>query len=243
MQSAVPHHVAIIMDGNGRWATARGLTRTEGHRQGAEAVGRAVGAARDMGVGIVTLFSFSSENWLRPQGEIDDLMNLLRFYLKKETAEMHKQGARLRVIGDRARLPADIVQLIEQAESITQDNTAITVVLALSYGGRHDILQAAKELARLAAAKEIDPDKTGEEAFAGLLMTRGIPDPDLVIRTSGERRVSNFLLWQMAYAEIFFTQTLWPDFSKKDMEEAIAFYASRDRRFGALPQKAKAGEG
>jgi undecaprenyl diphosphate synthase len=156
---------------------------------------------------------------------------------------MHKQGACLRVIGDRARLPADIVALIEQAENITRDNSAITVVLALSYGGRHDILQAAKELARLAAEKSIDLDKISEESFAGLLMTRGIPDPDLVIRTSGEHRVSNFLMWQMAYAEIFFTRTLWPDFSKKDMEEAVAFYASRDRRFGGLPQQAKAGEG
>lgn len=230
----IPKHIAIIMDGNGRWATARGLSRTEGHKKGAEAAQRAVEAARDMGVEFLTLFSFSSENWNRPSEEVADLMNLLRFYLRKETAEMHKSGARLLVIGDRVRLPADIVQLIDNAEEVTRDNRKITVVIALSYGGRNDILCAAKELARLARDGKVDIEKIDEDFFSEFLMTKGIPDPDLMIRTSGESRISNFLMWQLAYAELYFTNTLWPDFSKKDMEEAIAFYAGRERRFGGL---------
>lgn len=234
----VPRHVAIIMDGNGRWATMRGLSRTEGHRKGAEAAQRAVEAARDLGVSYVTLFSFSSENWSRPESEISDLMNLMRFYLKKETAEMHKSGARLRVIGDRTRLPEDIVKLIENAETVTKDNTKITVVIALSYGGRQDIAYAARELARKAKAGDIDPGDINENIFAQHLMTHDIPDPDLMIRSSGESRISNFLMWQLAYAELFFTQTLWPDFSKKDMQEAIAFFAGRERRYGGIPGKA-----
>lgn len=230
----IPRHIAIIMDGNGRWATARGLSRTEGHKKGAEAAQQAVEAARDLGVEFLTLFSFSSENWNRPSDEVADLMNLLRFYLRKETAEMHKSGARLLVIGDRVRLPDDIVKLIENAEEITRDNRKITVIIALSYGGRHDIVFAAKELARLAKADQVDIEKIDEDFFSQFLMTKGIPDPDLMIRTSGESRISNFLMWQLAYAELFFTHTLWPDFSKRDMEEAIAFYAGRDRRFGGL---------
>ena len=193
----IPRHIAIIMDGNGRWASARGLGRTEGHRKGAEAALRAVEAARDAGVEYVTLFSFSSENWNRPQNEISDLMNLLRLYLKKETAELHKSGARLRVIGDRARLPDDIVKLIEHAEDITKDNRKITVIIALSYGGQQDIVFAARELARRAAAGEIAPDAIDEKMLAGCLMTRDIPAPDLMIRTSGEYRLSNFLMWQL----------------------------------------------
>ena len=226
------------MDGNGRWATARGLSRTEGHKKGADAAQRAIEAARDLGVKYFTMFSFSSENWNRPAGEVSDLMNLLRFYLKKETAEMHKSGARLMVIGDRVRLPDDIVKLIEHAEDVTKDNRQITVIIALSYGGRHDIVFAAKELARLAKADKIDIEKIDEDFFSQFLMTKGIPDPDLMIRTSGESRISNFLMWQLAYAELYFTNTLWPDFTKKDMEEAIAFYAGRDRRYGGLSNRA-----
>jgi undecaprenyl diphosphate synthase len=232
----VPGHVAIIMDGNGRWATARGLSRTEGHRKGAEAARAAVEAAKDFGVSFVTLFAFSSENWNRPADEVADLMGLLGYYLKKETAELHKTGARLLVIGDRGRLPIDIVKLIENAESLTRNNSKITVVLALSYGGRQDILFAARELARKARAGEIDPEKMDEDSFSHYLMTDGIPDPDLMIRTSGESRISNFLMWQLAYAELYFTDTLWPDFSKKEMEKAIAFYNSRDRRYGGISQ-------
>lgn len=222
------------MDGNGRWATSRGLSRTEGHRKGADAAQRAVEAARDLGVKYVTLFSFSSENWNRPAAEIDDLMNLMRFYLKRETAEMHKSGARLLVIGDRSRLSSDIVKLIENAETVTKDNSKITVVIALSYGGRQDIAFAARQLAKMVRDGEMEIDEIDEASFPKFLMTSDIPDPDLMIRTSGESRISNFLMWQLAYAELFFTNTLWPDFSKADMEEAIAFFAGRDRRFGGL---------
>jgi undecaprenyl diphosphate synthase len=238
MTPSVPRHIAIIMDGNGRWAKARGLGRGEGHREGAKAALRAVEAARDLGVEYVTLFSFSSENWNRPESEISDLMNLLRVYLRKETAELHKSGARLLVIGDRARLPEDIVKLIDNAENITRDNTRITVVIALSYGGRQDIVFAARELARRAKEGTVNVDGITEESFAPFLMTAGIPDPDMIVRTSGEKRISNFLLWQMAYAELFFTDTLWPDFSKQDMEAAITFYNGRERRYGGLPERA-----
>ncbi len=231
-----PGHVAVIMDGNGRWATARGLSRTEGHRKGAEAARLAVETAKEMGIPYLTLFAFSSENWNRPTDEVSDLMNLLRYYLKKETAELHKSGARILVIGDRERLPVDIVKLIENAETLTHANEKITAVLALSYGGRQDILFAAKELARQAKAGAVDLDKIDEDIFSQYLMTKGIPDPDLMIRTSGESRISNFLMWQLAYAELYFTETLWPDFSKKDLEEAVAFFNSRDRRYGGISQ-------
>ena len=234
----IPQHVAIIMDGNGRWAESRGLSRAEGHRKGAEAAQRAVETARDLGIRYLTLFSFSSENWNRPAHEVDDLMNLLRIYLRKETGEMHKNGAKLLVIGDRARLPEDIVRLIENAEKTTAENTRITVIIALSYGGRQDILFAARELARLAKADKIDLDKIDENVFSAMLMTRGIPDPDLMIRTSGEFRISNFLMWQLTYSELFFTPTLWPDFGAKDMQDALTFFNGRDRRFGGHSKKA-----
>ncbi len=232
----MPAHVAIIMDGNGRWATARGLTRTEGHRKGAEAARHVVEAAGELGIRYLTLFAFSSENWNRPADEVSDLMNLLRYYLKKETAELHKNGAQIRVIGDRTALPHDIAKLIDNAENLTRDNMKITVVLALNYGGRQDIIFAAKQLAKQVQAGEADLAQIDENSFSGYLMTGDMPDPDLMIRTSGESRISNFLLWQMAYAELYFTDTLWPDFSKKDLEQAIAFFSSRDRRYGGLSQ-------
>ena len=228
----ITQHIAIVMDGNGRWAESRGIPRAEGHRRGAEAAQKVVQLAQERGVKYLTLFTFSSENWSRPASEIDDLMNLLRYYLKKETAEMHKQGARLKVIGDRGRLADDVVRLIENAESVTRDNTAITVQIALSYGGRQDILFAAKALAQKAMIGQADIEAQTEESFAQLLMTDGVPDPDLMIRTSGEKRISNFMIWQLAYAELFFTDTLWPDFAAKDIDEALAFYAGRERRFG-----------
>ena len=231
---SLPRHVAIIMDGNGRWATARGLSRTEGHRRGAEAARKAVEAARDLGIEYLTLFSFSSENWNRPADEISDLMSLLRFHLQKETAELHKTGARLKVIGDRTRLPTDIVKLIDNAENVTKDNTGITVVIALSYGGRQDIVHAARSLAQRSVSGEIKPADIDGMVFTQNLMTADIPDPDLMIRTSGEKRISNFLMWQLAYAELFFTDTLWPDFDRKDMEAALDFYTRRDRRYGGI---------
>ncbi|MBP7722071.1 MAG: isoprenyl transferase [Alphaproteobacteria bacterium] len=232
-----PKHIAIIMDGNGRWANRRGLPRTAGHKQGAEAARRVVKNAAEMGVEFVTLFGFSSENWSRPESEIKELMSLLRYYLRSETAELHKSGARLRVIGNRAELDDDIIQLIENAEDLTKDNDKITLVIALNYGGRHDILQAAQRLAEKAVTEARVPDmKVIEKEFPGFLMTAGIPEPDLLIRTSGEQRISNFLLWQCAYSELVFTDTLWPDFDREDLEQALQDYARRERRFGAIKQ-------
>lgn len=228
-----PKHVAIIMDGNGRWASQRGLPRTAGHKQGAEAARQVVKAATELGIEFITLFGFSSENWSRPESEISDLMNLLRFYLRSETAELHKNGARLRVIGDRDRLDNDIVRMIDHAESLTEDNESITVVIALNYGGRNDILHAVRRLHNAHLGEKLALE-TIEAQFPGFLMTQGIPDPDLLVRTSGEQRISNFLLWQCAYSELFFTETLWPDFCKSDLEEAMQAYAGRERRFGAL---------
>jgi undecaprenyl diphosphate synthase len=223
-------HVAIIMDGNGRWANARRLPRTAGHKQGAEAARRVVKSAAKLGVTHLTLFGFSSENWSRPASEIKDLMGLLRFYLRSETAELHKNNAALKVIGSRAELDKDIVKLVDQAQELTKNNTGITVIIALNYGGRNDILQAAK-----AAAQASDADF--EAAFESNLMTVGIPDPDILIRTSGEQRISNFLLWQCAYSEFVFTDTLWPDFGEKDLAAALEEYAGRDRRYGGLGGK------
>ena len=230
-----PRHVAIIMDGNGRWAKARGLPRTMGHRAGAEAVKRTVRAAAELGVGYLTLFGFSSENWGRPADEINELMRLLRMYLRSETAELHRNNIRLKVIGNREQLERDIVELIENAERITANNDAITVVIALNYGGRHDIMQAASAWAGMCREKGLEPSlEAAEEYFPSFLTTEGIPDPGILIRTSGEQRISNFLLWQSAYAEFFFTPTLWPDFSKSDLEAALKDYSSRERRYGAL---------
>jgi undecaprenyl diphosphate synthase len=230
---AVPRHVAIIMDGNGRWAKARGLPRAAGHREGAEALRRIVRAAAEFGADYLTVFGFSSENWKRPAAEIDDLMALLRFYLRSEIAELHRNGVRIRVIGDRQRLARDIVALIDEAEQRTRDNARLNLTVALSYGGRAEIALAARRLAEDARAGRIDPAVIDEAAFARHLLTAGIPDPDLVIRTSGEMRISNFLLWQSAYAELVFLDRLWPDFTKDDLADAIREYHRRDRRYGA----------
>jgi undecaprenyl diphosphate synthase len=230
---APPVHVAVIMDGNGRWATARGLPRIAGHRTGAEAVRRTVKAAAELGIAYLTLFGFSSENWKRPLPEIDGLMGLLRHYLRGEIAELHRNGVRLRVIGQRARLAADIVTLIENGEALTRDNTGLQLIIALSYGGRDEIAGAARALARQAAQGALDPEAIDEMLIGDHLLTTGIPDPDLVIRTSGEQRISNFLLWQTAYAEFSFTDTLWPDFAKSDLEKAVRDFHGRDRRYGA----------
>lgn len=223
------------MDGNGRWAQARGLPRTMGHKAGAEAVKRTVQAAAELGVQYLTLFGFSSENWNRPAEEIGELMRLLRMYLRAETAEMHRNNIRLRVIGNRAQLAPDIVELIENAECLTEKNDKITVTIALNYGGRNDILQAASLWAQECARKGIEPIfESAEEFFAQHLMTAGTPDPDIMIRTSGEQRMSNFLLWQSAYTEMFFTPVLWPDFSRADLEAIINEFGARERRFGAV---------
>ncbi len=230
---AHPTHIAIIMDGNGRWAKARGLPRAAGHRQGAEAVRRAVAGAIECGVQYLTLFSFSSENWKRPLEEIDDLMGLLRRYLRSDIAKLQEENIRLKVIGDRQRLPVDLVDLIETSERQTRANTRLTLTMAISYGGRQEIADAARRLAEQAAAGRLDPAEIDETLFSAQLLTAGIPDPDFLIRTSGERRISNFLLWQSAYSELVFVDKLWPDFSKDDLAAAIREYRQRDRRFGA----------
>ncbi|MCM8733435.1 isoprenyl transferase [Azospirillum sp. A1-3] len=231
--NTAPGHVAIIMDGNGRWAKARGLPRTAGHKKGVDAVRRTVEAARELGIGTLTIFSFSSENWRRPEEEVSDLMGLLRFYLRSEVAELHRAGVRLRVIGDRTRLSEDINRLIDNAEGLTRDNRVMTLVVALSYGSRLEIVHAARRLAEEVAAGRLSPDAIDEDALSARLYTADIPDPDLIIRTSGEKRISNFLLWQAAYAELVFVDTLWPDFTKRDLEAAIEEFHRRERRFGA----------
>jgi undecaprenyl diphosphate synthase len=233
-QGNPPRHVAIIMDGNGRWAKMRGLPRTAGHKRGAESVRNAVSAARKLGISYLTLFGFSSENWKRPEGEVRALMGLLRLYLRGEVDDLHKHGVRLRILGERSRLDPDIVTLIEQAEAKTRDNTELTLLLALSYGSRQEMVGAARKLAAEAKAGLIDPDDIDEDALAGRLFTAGLPDPDLLIRTSGECRISNFLLWQCAYAEMLFLDTLWPDFGEADLERAVRDFICRERRFGAV---------
>jgi undecaprenyl diphosphate synthase len=230
--STAPVHVAIIMDGNGRWARARGLPRTAGHRRGAESVRRAVETARALGISYLTLYGFSSENWKRPAHEVDDLMGLLRVYLRGEIDELRHNGVRVRVIGERAKLPRDIVDLIDHAESTTASNTALTLVVALSYGARTEIASAARRIAEEVARGSISSDAIDEFLFARYLSTEGIPDPDLLIRTSGEQRLSNFLLWQCAYAELVFVDTLWPDFSRDDFEDALGEFRRRERRYG-----------
>ena len=229
----LPRHIAIIMDGNGRWAQARGLPRVQGHRLGAEAVRRTVAAAGELGIPYLTLFGFSSENWKRPSTEVDDLMGLLRHYLRGEIAELHRNGVRLRIIGELGRLAPDLVTLIENAEALTRENSGINLTVALSYGGRAELVAAMRAIADRAARDGLDPEDIDEELIAGHLFTAGIPDPDLVIRTSGEQRISNFLLWQCAYAELIFLKTLWPDFSRNDLEYAIRDYCCRERRYGA----------
>ncbi len=227
-----PTHVAIIMDGNGRWARARGLPRTVGHHRGAEAVRRVVEASVELGIGHLTLFGFSSENWGRPEDEVSELMGLLRKYLRSEVAELHRNGVRIRVIGERDRLKSDIVELIVNAEQLTQENDTLHLTVALSYGARQEITAAARRLAEEVVSGRMTLDNLDENALEERLSTNGLPDPDLVIRTSGEKRISNFLLWQAAYAELVFVETLWPDFTREHLESAIGEYQRRERRFG-----------
>jgi undecaprenyl diphosphate synthase len=231
--STPPAHVAIIMDGNGRWARARGLPRTAGHKRGAEAVKTAAESAIQMGVRYLTLFGFSSENWKRPVAEISDLMGLLRYYLRNELDYLRKQGIRLRVIGERKRLAPDIVDLIESAERETVGNCRLTLIIALSYGSRAEIADTSRRLAERAAAGLLRPADIDEKMLSENLYTADIPDPDLLIRTSGEKRISNFLLWQLAYAELIFLDTHWPDFSREDFAEALREFRRRERRYGA----------
>jgi undecaprenyl diphosphate synthase len=227
----IPQHIAIIMDGNGRWAAARGLPRVAGHSEGAKAVRRTIEAAVAQGVRYLTLFAFSSENWRRPAGEVADLTFLMKHYLRSELAELHEQGVCLKVIGERDRFGPQLSAELAEAEAKTAGNTRLTLVMALSYGGRADIVTAARRIIEAGLA----PETLNEQIFARYLSTDGIPDPDLLIRTSGEERISNFLLWQLAYAEMFFTDVLWPDFGADDFVRALDEYATRERRFGARP--------
>ncbi|SFB49034.1 undecaprenyl diphosphate synthase [Rhizobium sp. NFR07] len=230
----IPEHVAIIMDGNGRWANKRGLARTMGHSKGVEAVKETVRAAAEIGVKYLTLFAFSSENWNRPQTEVNDLLGLLKRFIRRDLAELHRENVRIKVIGERERLRGDILPLLLEAEETTQDNTGLTVVIAFNYGSRDEIARAMNKIAAKVAAGLIKPGAVDSDMITDHLDTVGIPDPDLIIRTSGEERLSNFLLWQAAYAEFVFLPDFWPDFDRNLFLEALKIYAARDRRFGGL---------
>lgn len=229
---SVPQHVAIIMDGNGRWAERRGQARTAGHRRGVEAVRTAVESAGELGVKYLTLFAFSSENWRRPLQEVNDLMGLLKFFVRRDLAELHQENIKIRVIGDKASLKPDILSLLTEAEELTKANTAMQLIIAFNYGGRDEIARAARRLAVRVSQGDLNAEDIREEDIGASLDTAGIPDPDLLIRTSGEQRISNFLLWQAAYAEFVFLPCLWPDFDRKAFEEALDIYQCRNRRFG-----------
>jgi len=228
-----PAHVAVIMDGNRRWARARGFPPIEGHRRGADAVRRTVEAAGELGVRYLTLYAFSSENWRRPAGEVGELMNLLRFYLRREIDELDRNGVRVRVIGERSRLDDDIRELIGRAEQRTRGNRRLDLVVAVNYGSRDEILRAIRRIARNVETGAVDPEAIDEVLVARHLDTADIPDPDLLVRTSGEQRISNFLLWQLAYAELVFLPVCWPDFGGDHLREAVAEYHRRERRYGA----------
>ena len=228
----VPRHVAIIMDGNGRWAKQRGLPRAAGHRAGAEAVRRALQSAADNGVEVLTLYAFSSENWRRPDEEISDLTALMRFYLERELKTLEKERVRVKLIGDYSAFGPEMVEKLEGAVERTANNTRLTLVVALNYGSRAEIAAATRKLARRAVAGEIDPQGIDDRAIGAELQTADLPELDLLIRTSGEVRLSNFLLWQAAYAELLFMDVLWPDFDEKTFDDALATFAARERRFG-----------
>jgi undecaprenyl diphosphate synthase len=232
--AAIPRHVAIIMDGNGRWASARGLPRSAGHRAGAEAARKAVRAAGEAGVECLTLYAFSSENWRRPATEISDLTGLLRFYVQRELEGLHKEGVRLKILGDHNAFDADTAAMVDKAVSRTAANDRMTVAIALNYGARGEIVQAVRRLAAEAAARRLRPEEIDEARIEAALDTHDLPPLDLMIRTSGEQRLSNFLLWQAAYAELLFVDTLWPDFDGESMRSALAEFARRERRYGGL---------
>ena len=233
-----PRHVAIIMDGNGRWAAQRGLPRFEGHRRGVEAIRRAVRTAGDLGIRYLTIYSFSAENWRRPAQEVSDLMGLLKRFVRHDLAELHANDIRVRIIGEREGLAPDIRLLLDEAEQLTRANAGLTLAVAFNYGGRQEILRAVRSLARQAKEGALDPDFIDAEMVGRMLDTDGIPDPDLVIRTSGEQRISNFLTWQTAYSEFVFVPEFWPDFDDAIFRAAIDEYRKRERRFGGLSARA-----
>jgi undecaprenyl diphosphate synthase len=229
-----PQHVAIIMDGNGRWASRRGLPRFEGHRRGVEAVRRSVRASIELGVRYLTIYSFSTENWSRPAAEIAELMGLLRRFIRNDLADLHARNVRVRIIGEKTGVSEDIQRLLVEAETVTRDNSGLTLVIAFNYGSRQEMANAMKAVAEQVASGALDPASINAKSIERFLMTDGIPEPDLLIRTSGEQRLSNFLLWQLAYAEFVFLPVLWPDFDKAHLAEAINLFHARNRRFGGI---------
>jgi undecaprenyl diphosphate synthase len=231
---AVPRHVAIIMDGNGRWAASRGLPRGEGHRRGVEALRRTVRAAGDLGIAFLTIFSFSAENWTRPASEIRELMALLRRFIRHDLADLHRKGVRVRVIGERDSLDLEIRRLLDEAEELTKDNDKLVLIVAFNYGARQEIARAARRMAAAVVAGDLAVSAITADKLANYLDAPDLPDPDLIIRTSGEQRLSNFLLWQAAYSELVFVPTYWPDFDRSTLESAISEYYRRERRFGGL---------
>ena len=234
----MPAHVAIIMDGNGRWAAQRGLPRFEGHRRGVEAIRRAVRTAGNLGIRYLTVYSFSAENWRRPAQEVSDLMGLLKRFVRHDLAELHANNIRVRIIGERQGLAPDIRLLLDESEQLTRSNTGLTLVIAFNYGGRQEIVNAVRSLAEKVKEGVLDPSAISMETLGAALDTRDIPDPDLVIRTSGEQRVSNFLTWQTAYSEFVFLPDFWPDFDDATFRAAIDEYGRRERRFGGLSARA-----
>ncbi|MSO66786.1 MAG: isoprenyl transferase [Pseudolabrys sp.] len=237
VKPAVPRHVAIIMDGNGRWAAARGLPRVEGHQRGVEALRRTIRAAGEIGIGFITIFSFSAENWSRPASEVGELMGLLRRFIRNDLAELHQSNVRVRIIGEREGLDADIGRLLVEAEELTRGNSGLTLVVAFNYGARQEIARAARRVAEQVTSGAIKNADVTMETLGRFLDAPDVPDPDLIIRTSGEQRLSNFLLWQSAYSELVFVPTYWPDFDRAALELAIGEYQQRERRFGGLVAK------
>ncbi len=233
----VPNHVAIIMDGNGRWAKSRGLPRTIGHKAGVNALREAVRNAADFGISYLTLYAFSSENWSRPASEVSDLMGLLKLFIRRDLAELHHANVRVKIIGEREGLPADIRRLLDDSEKLTQNNSKLTLVIAFNYGSRDEIVRATKKLCLDVEAGRVKADSINTDAFAARLDTAGMPEPELLIRTSGEMRLSNFLLWQTAYTEFVFLPCLWPDFDRAQFADAIETFAKRQRRFGGVEAK------
>ena len=231
-ETQILQHMAIIMDGNGRWAVKRGLPRSLGHKKGAERVQEIARAAGEMGIKYLTLYAFSTENWQRSAEEVDALMGLLRQYLKSELSELQKNGVCIIFIGERDMLPADISEAMYRLEAETQNNDKMTLCIALSYGSRQEIVGAVRKIAALAKRGDISPEEIDEKMFSDMLYTKGIPDPDLVVRTSGEQRVSNYLLWQLAYAEFYFSDVLWPDFDREELEKIVKNFQTRERRYG-----------
>ena len=234
---SLPRHIAIIMDGNGRWARKRSLNRIRGHKEGTESVRNIVRACREIGVEVLTLYAFSTENWQRPRQEVTALMSILKSFLKSELAEMMENNILLNAIGDIERLPGNVLKVLREVMEETRQNQAMILNLALSYGGRNEIVRASKKIATQIKAGRLQPEEITEELFSDYLYTHGMPEPDLLIRTSGEMRISNFLLWQIAYAEIFVTQTLWPDFRREELIRILHDYQKRERRFGLTEER------